>query len=412
MNNRQTCRRTLCVPRRRRRARARCRADSSRDGAFAAPTKNDPAAEAIAKGWESKLNAEGLDLSTLFTLVQKKPGESDRVLRVQTFRRDSADMFTIIFQYPDSEKGKGYLRRGDDLYFYIPATREFVYRNSKDNIGSTDARTDLFGRQNVLAQYWVTSAGTATVSKWECDVVRLDAKVPDVSYPVQKWYVRKSDGLPVKVENFSVSETAPRDILLYRLQDAGEREVPLHEAARREQSREGAADLHHQRQHRRRGDPRLHLHQGLPGGEVQMTQRRLAIAVLLVAWLIGAGAVFGQDAGAPDAEPAAELVPAGQDPFAEGQDPFDVSAFDQTVEQGTAQEKKAALEVLFGGNLLFDSSVTTTADFDGYAAGGSFSGKGFVKVSVPDYGAAYVAYNFAKNVFQGTGGSASSLRAG
>ncbi len=175
--------------------------------AAAAPTQNDPAAERIVRGWEAKLNADGLDLATLFTLVQKKPGESDRVLRVQTFRRDSADMFTIIFQFPDSEKGKGYLRRGDDLFFYIPTTREFVYRNRKDNIGSTDARTDLFGRQNVLGQFWVTSAGTATVSKWECDVVRLDAKVPDVSYPVQKWYVRKSDGLPVKVENYSASET-------------------------------------------------------------------------------------------------------------------------------------------------------------------------------------------------------------
>jgi hypothetical protein len=176
-------------------------------GAFAAPTQNEPAAEKIVKGWESKLNIEGLDFSTLFTLVQKKPGETDRVLRVQTFRRDSFDMYTIIFQYPDSEKGKGYLRRGDDLYFYIPATREFVYRNRKDNIGSTDARTDLFGRQNTLAQFFATSAGTATVSKWDCDVVRLDAKTQDVSYPVQKWFVRKSDGLPVKVENFSVSET-------------------------------------------------------------------------------------------------------------------------------------------------------------------------------------------------------------
>ena len=176
-------------------------------GAFAAPTQNEPAAERIVKGWESKLNIEGLDFSTLFTLVQKKPGETDRVLRVQTFRRDSSDMYTIIFQYPDSEKGKGYLRRGDDLYFYIPATREFVYRNRKDNIGSTDARTDLFGRQKTLEQYYATMAGTATVSKWDCDVVRLDAKAPDVSYPVQKWFVRKSDGLPVKVENFSVSET-------------------------------------------------------------------------------------------------------------------------------------------------------------------------------------------------------------
>jgi hypothetical protein len=175
--------------------------------AIAAPTQNDPAAERIVRGWESKLNVDGLDLSTLFTLVQKKPGETDRVLRVQTYRRDAADMYTILFQFPDSEKGKGYLRRGDELFFYLPTTREFVYRNRKDNIGSTDARTDLFGRQNTLAQYWVTSAGTAAVSKWECDVVRLDAKAPDVSYAVQKWYVRKSDGLPVKVENFSVSET-------------------------------------------------------------------------------------------------------------------------------------------------------------------------------------------------------------
>lgn len=189
--------------------------------AVAAPAQNDPAAEKIVRGWESKVNVEGLDLSTLFTLVQKKPGETDRVLRVQTFRRDAADMYTIIFQFPDSEKGKGYLRRGDELFFYIPTTREFVYRNRKDNIGSTDARTDLFGRQNTLAQFWVTSAGTATVSKWECDVVRLDAKVPDVSYAVQKWYVRKSDGLPVKVENFSISETLLATFFYIEYRDLG-----------------------------------------------------------------------------------------------------------------------------------------------------------------------------------------------
>ena len=172
-----------------------------------APSQNDPAAEKIVKAWEAKLNLEGRDLTTQFTLVQKKDGEADRILRVQTFRRDAVDAYTILFLYPDSEKGKGYLRKGDDLYFYLPSTREFVYRNRKDNIGSTDARTDLFGRQNTLQQYWTTSAGVAKVSAWDCDVIRLDAKQPDVAYPIQKWYVRRSDGLPVKVENFSASET-------------------------------------------------------------------------------------------------------------------------------------------------------------------------------------------------------------
>jgi hypothetical protein len=170
-------------------------------------TQNDPRAVKIVEGWESKLNTDGIDLTTTFTLVQKKDGEADRILRVKSFRRDAADAYTIVFQYPDSEKGKGYLRKGDDLYFYLPSTREFVYRNRKDNIGSTDARTDLFGRQKTLAQYFASYAGTSVVSKWDCDVVRLDAKQPDVTYPVQKWHVRRSDGLPVKVENFSVSET-------------------------------------------------------------------------------------------------------------------------------------------------------------------------------------------------------------
>ena len=120
------------------------------------------------------------------------------------------DTFALVFQFPESEKGKGYYRSKDDLFLYLPSTREFVYRNRKDDVGSTDVRTDLFGKSDVAAQYWVNSAGNAMVAKWECDVVRLDAKQLDASFPVQKWYVRKSDGLPVKVENFSASETLLR----------------------------------------------------------------------------------------------------------------------------------------------------------------------------------------------------------
>lgn len=172
--------------------------------------QNDPRAVKIVEGFEAKQNLRGLDITTTFNLVQKQPGQTDRVLQVKVYRRDAADTFAMIFQYPASEKGKGYLRSGDDLYLYLPSTREFVYRNRKDDVGSTDVRTDLFGQPKTLEQYWVSYQGTATVSKWECDVVRLDGKSLDVSFPVQKWFFRKSDGLPVKVENFSVSETLLR----------------------------------------------------------------------------------------------------------------------------------------------------------------------------------------------------------
>jgi outer membrane lipoprotein-sorting protein len=173
---------------------------------------SDPKAAAMVAAYEAKLNLEGLDVADTFTLVQKKEGESDRVLRVKVYRRDAANAFTLIFEYPDSEKGKGYWRSGDDLYLYLPATREFVYRNRKDDVGGSDVRADLFGKSDTLGQYRVTLAGRAKVASWDCDVLRLDARKLDVSYPVQKWYLRGTDGLPVKTENFSAGEVLLRTV--------------------------------------------------------------------------------------------------------------------------------------------------------------------------------------------------------
>jgi hypothetical protein len=175
-----------------------------------AAKSTDPKAAALVEAYEAKTDLAGLDVTSTFTLVQKKEGEADRVLRIQIYRRDAADTFTLLFQYPDSEKGKGYWRSKDDLFLYLPSTREFVYRNRKDDVGGSDIRADLFGKPNTLAQYWATPAGTAKVSTWDCDVVRLDAKKLDVAYPVQKLYFRKTDGLPVKAESLSAGETLLR----------------------------------------------------------------------------------------------------------------------------------------------------------------------------------------------------------
>jgi outer membrane lipoprotein-sorting protein len=167
-------------------------------------------ARALIRDLEDKINVETLDLTSTFTLVQKKEGEADRVLRLKIFRRDLAGKFTILFQYPESEKGKGYTRSGDDLYLYLPSTREFVYRNRKDDVGSTDVRTDLFGKQDLLAQYEAQVIGNEKVAKFDTTVVELTAKALDVSFPVQKWFLRTSDHLPVKVENYSASRTLLR----------------------------------------------------------------------------------------------------------------------------------------------------------------------------------------------------------
>jgi hypothetical protein len=170
-----------------------------------AAASSEPKAAALVAAFEKKLNLQGLDITNTFTLVQKKEGEADRVIRIQIYRRDAADTFTLLFQYPDSEKGKGYFRSGDDLYLYLPSTREFVYRNRKDDVAGSDVRTDLFGKSSILEQYVATAAGVAKVASWDCDVVKLDARKLDVAYPQQKLYLRRTDGLPVKAESFSAA---------------------------------------------------------------------------------------------------------------------------------------------------------------------------------------------------------------
>ena len=69
---------------------------------------SDPKAVALVRSFEDKLNLVGLDVTNTFTLVQKKTGEADRVIQIRIYRRDATDTFTLVFQYPDSEKGKGY----------------------------------------------------------------------------------------------------------------------------------------------------------------------------------------------------------------------------------------------------------------------------------------------------------------
>jgi hypothetical protein len=76
--------------------------------------QNDPKAVELVKRWEERLNVENLDITNLFTLVQKRQNEPDRVLRVQIYRRDLEESYTLIYLYPDSEKGKGYLDRGGE----------------------------------------------------------------------------------------------------------------------------------------------------------------------------------------------------------------------------------------------------------------------------------------------------------
>jgi len=94
--------------------------------------------------------------------------------------------------------------------------------------------------------------------------------------------------------------------------------------------------------------------------------------------------------------------------FAQGtaeDDPFNAAAFDTTVSASVAPGGQAMTTVLAGGTILVSATAAAPASWNGYSASSSLSGKLFVKLTLPDYGSFYAAYNAVQMVFSGIAGS-------
>ena len=102
----------------------------------------------------------------------------------------------------------------------------------------------------------------------------------------------------------------------------------------------------------------------------------------------------------------AQQAPSAEVPGLSEEDIFGGEAFDQSVEQSRQEEKAAALEYLVGGVFLMNHAAASTAAFDSYTASGSFSGKSFVKLTVPGYGSVYLGGNFRHYLYQAQAGLA------
>ncbi|HUX51676.1 MAG TPA: hypothetical protein VMW73_12835 [Spirochaetia bacterium] len=133
-----------------------------------------------------------------------------------------------------------------------------------------------------------------------------------------------------------------------------------------------------------------------------MRNRMMKAALIgLALFYIGVSA-FAQTAAKPPADGTA--IP-GDSQLPSDSSIFNIGTFDNTVNQSQKQEKKDSLSYLVGGTLLFDSTVQVPQGFSGYSTVGSFSGKLFGKITVPQYGQLYLSYDLSHSLFEGTGGS-------
>jgi hypothetical protein len=93
------------------------------------------------------------DFSAEYTIVQDKPGEGKSVSKAAVFRRDAQDTYLILMLEPADDKGKGYFKAGDSLWFYDPADRRFTFTSAKEQFRNSNARNSDFSRSSFSKDY-------------------------------------------------------------------------------------------------------------------------------------------------------------------------------------------------------------------------------------------------------------------
>jgi|GEM_PF-4625290 len=171
-----------------------------------AQAKPDPVA--LLKELDQLSDFSGKDFSAVFTIVTQKPGEKDSVTQARIFRRDTKKQFLILILLPEVNKGQGYLREEDNVWFYDPTSRKFSHSSVKENLQNTKAKNSDFTLSSFADDYAVTSMTEGTLGKFPVWILDLKAKTNEVSYERVVLYIRKDRTMLLKREDYSVNGRA------------------------------------------------------------------------------------------------------------------------------------------------------------------------------------------------------------
>lgn len=110
----------------------------------------------ILKRADSLVTFAASDFSALYSFVDENPGQGTSTKQAMVFRRDKQNTYLIVIVKPEEDKGKGYLKSGNNLWFYDPVSRRFTFTSAKDRFQNMNARNSDFTRSNLSGDYKVT----------------------------------------------------------------------------------------------------------------------------------------------------------------------------------------------------------------------------------------------------------------
>ncbi|MBI9107227.1 MAG: outer membrane lipoprotein-sorting protein [Spirochaetales bacterium] len=166
------------------------------------------------------------DIAAEYKIVKRDPGGANSTTVATMFRRDRANQFVILILEPVVDKGKGYLKIGDNLWLYDPIDRSFTFTSAKERFQNSSARNSDFNQSNLSNDYKVTGSQKAKLGVFNCTILELEALNDRVSFPKRKIWVSE-DYLIRKIEDYSMSGQLMRTTAIPNYQTVGDRWLPV-----------------------------------------------------------------------------------------------------------------------------------------------------------------------------------------
>lgn len=175
---------------------------------------------------DNLVNFPGTDFSGEYTIDRTVPGEGRSATVCVILRRDSEKKYVIIIKEPALNRGQGYLKLDDTIWFYDPESRKFNSTSSRERFQNSIARNSDFTRSTMAEDYDVVNGEKTTLGAYTCWLLTLKANNTEVTYPHMKIWI-SDDGLVRKAENYSLSKQLMRTIAVPGYQKIGSKYVPV-----------------------------------------------------------------------------------------------------------------------------------------------------------------------------------------
>lgn len=154
----------------------------------------------------------GADLGYEIELATVGGGAGEKRSRMRVFRRDSERLLAALVLEPEAEKGEGYLRREDNLWFFDAESGAFVHRVLTDAISGSQMDSGDVEPDSLEEGYSVQGVSAGKLGSVDAEILELGEKSPQ-AYPRMRAWLRASDGLLLKEEYYGASGRMLRYVL-------------------------------------------------------------------------------------------------------------------------------------------------------------------------------------------------------